>query len=295
MHHLTDRNCPYPRLCAHRGYNAIAPENSLPALAMAMAMGAQEIEMDLWTSKDGDWIVCHDATVDRTTNGTGRISDLTTKELRALEAGSWFSPDYRGIQLPLFEEVLDLAAGKVVLDIHIKSPGRTYHPCDEIKARNRDISGGYWSHKIIMPPLPDERGVTYPEDDLSKLTPFPEKEFQSLLDMLDKYNCREYAYICGEVDVLSTARRMAPDIPRCNLEGHNNFSIVEHAIAYDCKKLTFTKGYTSKEMVRKAHDYGIACNMFWCDDEAEARAYFDAGIDCVLTNNIGHVANVFRK
>jgi len=47
-------------------------------------------------------------------------------------------------------------------------------------------------------------------------------------------------------------------------------------------------------MVKKAQDHGITCNIFWCDDENEARAYFDAGIDCVLTNNIGPVANALR-
>jgi glycerophosphoryl diester phosphodiesterase len=294
MYHANEMNTPYPRLCAHRGFNALAPENSLPALTMAMAIGAQEIEMDVWTSKDGDLIVCHDPTVDRTTNGTGRISEMTTKELLSLDAGSYYSPAYRGIRLPLFEEVLDLAAGKVILDIHIKSPGRVYRPCEEIRARNRIISQGYWNHAVIMPPLPEEAGEIYPEADVTQLTPYPEKDFQKLLDLLDKYNCRDYAYICGEADVMATALRMAPDVPRCNLEGHNNYTIVEHAIAYQCKKLTFTKGYTTRAMVQKAHDHGIACNMFWCDDETEARAYFDAGIDCVLTNNIGPVANALK-
>lgn len=294
MHHLNDRDCPFPRLCAHRGFNAIAPENSLPALAMAVAIGAQEIEMDLWVSKDGDLIVCHDSTVDRTTNGTGRINDLTTKELRSLDAGSWFSPDYRGIQLPLFEEVLDLAAGKAVLDIHIKSVGRVYHPHEGIRVRNRKMGADYRDKAIIMPPMPEEKDMTFPEEDLSQLTPYPEADFRKILDLLDKYKCRDYAYICGEADVLQTARAMAPEIPRCNLEGHNNYTIVEHAIAYGCKKLTFTKGFTTRSMIRKAHEHGITCNMFWCDDENEARAYFAEGIDCVLTNNIGPVANALR-
>ena len=187
MYHANEMNTPFPRLCAHRGFNALAPENSLPALTMAMAIGAQEIEMDVWTSKDGDLIVCHDPTVDRTTNGTGRISDLTTKELLSLDAGSYYSPAYRGIRLPLFEEVLDLAAGKVILDIHIKSPGRVYRPCEEIRARNRIISQGYWNHAVIMRPLPEEAGEIFPEEDVSKLAPFPEKDFQKLLDLLDKY------------------------------------------------------------------------------------------------------------
>ena len=125
MNIATDKAAAFPRLCAHRGYNFIAPENTLPAFALAVSMGADEIELDLWPSKDGDLIVCHDPKVDRTTNGSGIISEMTTKEIRALDAGEWFSPAFKGTRLPLFEEVLDLLGGKVIFNIHIKSPTRT--------------------------------------------------------------------------------------------------------------------------------------------------------------------------
>ncbi|NCB35336.1 MAG: hypothetical protein EOM58_04765 [Clostridia bacterium] len=110
--HSNNQDCSYPRLCAHRGFNMVAPEDTLPAFALAVAMGAQEIELDLWVSKDGHLIVCHDPSVDRTSNGTGFIKDLTLKEIKALDAGSWFSPSFKGVTYPLFEEVLDLAADR---------------------------------------------------------------------------------------------------------------------------------------------------------------------------------------
>ena len=124
MHHPNDKECTFPRLCAHRGYNKAAPENTLPAFALAVSMGAQEIELDLWPNKDGDLVVCHDPTVDRTTNGKGLISEMTTKEIKSLDAGTWFSPAYKEIKMPLFEEVLDLFANKVITNIHIKSPSK---------------------------------------------------------------------------------------------------------------------------------------------------------------------------
>src|SRR5690606_9602040 len=93
---LSEREQKYPRLCSHRGFNSVAPENSLPALAMAVALGAEEIEFDLWPTKDGDLVVCHDTTVDRTSNGTGKLTELEMADIRKLDMGSWFDPRFKG-------------------------------------------------------------------------------------------------------------------------------------------------------------------------------------------------------
>jgi len=95
---------------AHRGYSAVAPENTLPALAAAVLAGATFVEFDVRTSADGVPVVIHDRTVDRTTDGTGHVWELTCAELGALDAGSWFSPAYVGLSIPLLSEVLDLLA-----------------------------------------------------------------------------------------------------------------------------------------------------------------------------------------
>lgn len=110
---------------AHRGYSAVAPENTLPALAAGVLAGATFIEFDVRTSADGVPVVIHDRTVDRTTDGTGEVGELTRAEIVGLDAGSWFSPAYAGIGVPLLTEVLDLlepAAGRVELLLEIKSP-----------------------------------------------------------------------------------------------------------------------------------------------------------------------------
>lgn len=285
MYHPNDKECTFPRLCAHRGYNKAAPENTLPAFALAVSMGAQEIELDLWPNKDGDLVVCHDSSVTRTSDGKGLISEMTTKEIKALDAGGWFSPVYKGIKMPLFEEVLDLFGGKVITNIHIKSPARKVKMCEQMIRRGRELSENYNKDAVIMPPLPLYNGEILPENDPSQIIPYSEKDLLHILQLLDSYHCRDYAYICGEADVLYAAQQAAPDIPRCCLEGHMNYTIVDHAIRYDCKKLTFSKGFTTQEMVEKAHAHGITCNIFWSDDAKEAKAFFDAGIDCVLTNN----------
>ena len=289
MNLASDKTAAFPRLCAHRGYNFIAPENTLPAFALAVSMGADEIELDLWPSKNGDLIVCHDPKVDRTTNGSGIISEMTTKEIRQLDAGEWFSPAFKGTKLPLFEEVLDLLGGKVIFNIHIKSPTRTKVKNEVMSQRNKEWANFYNNHIETFPPLPVgiEHVVAAYEE--RPLMPYPEKDFQKILDTLDAFKCRDKAYIAGEKDVLYTAREMAPDIDLCCLEGHMNFTIVEHALEYGCKKVQFCKNLTTQAMIDKARANNLVCNLFWADSAKEAQAYADIGIDCILTNNIGVV------
>lgn len=93
-------------VAAHRGNSSLAPENTMPAFVAATRAGADYFEIDIDLTKDGVPVVIHDDTVDRTTDGTGRVSDLTLEEIRALDAGSWFSPAYAGTVIPTLDEVL---------------------------------------------------------------------------------------------------------------------------------------------------------------------------------------------
>jgi glycerophosphoryl diester phosphodiesterase len=102
---------------AHRGYSAVAPENTLPALAAAALAGATYVEFDVRTTADGVPVVLHDRTVDRTTDGTGHVWELTVEEIRALDAGSWFAPAYAGTRVPLLEEALDMPMPALLLEI----------------------------------------------------------------------------------------------------------------------------------------------------------------------------------
>lgn len=110
----------YPRLCAHRGFNSVAPENSMPAWGAAVALGADEIEFDLWSTKDGVLVSCHDDTLDRVSNGTGKIYEHTLEELRQLDFGIKHGERFRGLQIPTFEEILQKFAGRVIMNIHVK-------------------------------------------------------------------------------------------------------------------------------------------------------------------------------
>lgn len=107
---------------AHRGASGYAPENTLASFDKAMDMKADFIEIDLQLSKDGRLMVIHDDSVERTTNGKGNVRDLTSQELQALDAGSWFDPVFAGERIPTFDEVLDRYPQKCGLLIELKSP-----------------------------------------------------------------------------------------------------------------------------------------------------------------------------
>ncbi|HVB35324.1 MAG TPA: glycerophosphodiester phosphodiesterase family protein [Patescibacteria group bacterium] len=98
-----------PAVISHRGASAHAPENTLAAFRLAARMGASFIETDLRCTREGKFVFLHDARVNRTTNGRGRVAQLELGALRRLDAGSWFSREYAGERIPTLPEGLALA------------------------------------------------------------------------------------------------------------------------------------------------------------------------------------------
>jgi len=116
-----DRWMGYPRTCAHRGFNTIAPENSLPAFGAAIAMGADEIEFDLWPTKDGEIISLHDATLDRVSDGTGMVYEHTYEELLQYDFGIKYGEAFKGMKILTFEEILKQFSCQTIMNIHVKT------------------------------------------------------------------------------------------------------------------------------------------------------------------------------
>ena len=110
----------YPRVCAHRGFNTIAPENSMPAFGAAVALGAEEIEFDIWSTRDGVLVSSHDNTLDRVSDGTGRIGDYTYAELQNVDFGVKKSEFFRGLRIIRFEDILKKFACTTIMNIHVK-------------------------------------------------------------------------------------------------------------------------------------------------------------------------------
>jgi len=110
-----------PLVIAHRGHSSGAPEQTLAAFTQAVELDADMIEADVRRTRDGRLVMCHDAAVDRTTNGTGNVADHTYEELRSLDAGSWFDARYAGERVPSLAELYDLAVDTgVALCLEVK-------------------------------------------------------------------------------------------------------------------------------------------------------------------------------
>ena len=109
---------------AHRGASGHAPENTLAAFNRAIALGAAFIETDLQLSRDSRFVAIHDDTVNRTTNGQGKVHDLSLADLRRLDAGSWFGSEFAGERIPTLEEILEFSKKHdVVFYLELKPSG----------------------------------------------------------------------------------------------------------------------------------------------------------------------------
>ena len=109
---------------AHRGAAALAPENTLAAVDRAIADGADWIEIDVLESADGEVVVVHDRDLKRVGGVAMEIADTTAEELRAIDVGAWFAPEFAGERVPLLAEVLERARGRAGVVIELKHFGR---------------------------------------------------------------------------------------------------------------------------------------------------------------------------
>lgn len=121
-------------IIAHRGSKGTHPENTLEAFKEAVRVGSDGIELDVHLSLDKEIIVIHDELVDRTTNGKGRVQNLTLAEIKQLDAGSWYSPEYSSCRIPTLQEVfyfLEEVEYKGLVNIELKTDELSYPGIEE--------------------------------------------------------------------------------------------------------------------------------------------------------------------
>ena len=141
---------PYPRWIAHRGAGLLAPENTLAAFRLGARHGYRMFECDAKLSADGQVFLLHDATLERTTNGTGLAGELAWHALAQLDAGRWHSSEYAGEPLPRLEDVARFCQAQgYLLNIEIKpTPGKECHTGEVIAREAARLWSGH-----ITPPL----------------------------------------------------------------------------------------------------------------------------------------------
>lgn len=120
-----------PLNIAHRGASAVAPQNTLAAFRRAAELGADGVELDVRLSADTAPVVIHDAVVDHTTDGTGRVADLPLSALKELDAGSWFDPAFAGERIPTLEEVFEEVGRDLLINVELK-PGEDQRVADVV-------------------------------------------------------------------------------------------------------------------------------------------------------------------
>ncbi|MFQ5793521.1 MAG: glycerophosphodiester phosphodiesterase [Candidatus Bipolaricaulia bacterium] len=109
------------KVIAHRGASGHAPENTATALSQAIAFGADIVEIDIHPTRDGHWVLLHDPTLNRTTNGSGEVRDATLEEIERLDAGSWFDASFRGEKLLTLKQAIDTIPDSIELIVDIKA------------------------------------------------------------------------------------------------------------------------------------------------------------------------------
>jgi glycerophosphoryl diester phosphodiesterase len=166
-----------PGVIAHRGVVSEAPENTLPAIAKAIDLGCAMAEIDLRYTADGEVVLLHDASLERTTNGQGPVAARTLAELRELDAGAWYGPSFRGTRVPTFKEAVELARGRIqlYLDLKERDPLPVVRAVEALKARSfvfyRPYS--YTAIRQILSESPSSR-LLIDLGDWAQATPFLE-------------------------------------------------------------------------------------------------------------------------
>lgn len=123
-----------PKVIGHRGAAAYAPENTIESIHTAADMGVEWVELDVKLTKDHIPIIFHDDTLERTTNGSGKVADTLYEDIKQMEAGSWFAESFAGIQIPTLEEVIDvLIQRNLGLNLEVK-------PCEGREKETTEIA-----------------------------------------------------------------------------------------------------------------------------------------------------------
>ncbi|MBQ4051625.1 MAG: hypothetical protein IJD13_08330 [Oscillospiraceae bacterium] len=252
---------PYPRVCAHRGFSTIAPENSMPAFGAAVALGAEEIEFDLWSSKDGVIVSIHDSNLERVSDGSGYVWEHTYEELLKFDFGAKHGPEFEGLRIPSFEDILKKFACHVVMNVHVKA-------VDDVN------------------PLPEETI----REIVRLINKYDCRKYCYIMSgniaILEQFRA-----IAPDI-----ARCAGADIEK-PLEDLVDKAIATGSTKIQLFKPFFK--YNDADYVRrsieKAHQNGIRCNLFWSDDPAETLEYLEMGMDVILANDYQKVAAAVEK
>lgn len=234
---------------AHRGASGSAPEHTFTAYDKAITQKADYIELDLQMTKDNKLIAMHDNKVDRTTNGTGLVKDKTLKEIKNLDAGSWFDKKYENQKVPELNEVLDKYKDKTNFYIETKHPDM-YPGMDKQLIKDLEKNGllkkdGLKSGNLII--------QSFSETSLQNIHKLNENI--PLIHLIDDKDVK--------------------DLNNKELKRLSKFTY----------GLGFNKDVISKELVEKVHKNGLKVHVFTLNNEDEVKEMKELNVDGAFNNN----------
>lgn len=254
-------------MIAHRGASAFAPEHTFAAYDLALDAGADYIEHDLQMTADGELVILHDDTLDRTTGGacTGRVSRKTYADLRDCDAGSWFNahvphrarPEHAHLRIPRLSDVFDRYAGRARFYVETKNPADSpgmEETLVALIAKHRLITGGPTVPSLRMP--------------ASRPTVILQSFSTASLLLL---------------------QHLAPAIPRVQLieSDHTAPQIIRRLAHIASYAQAIGPAHTSVDttLLAAAHARNLAVHPYTVNDEPTMRALIDAGVDALFTDD----------
>jgi glycerophosphoryl diester phosphodiesterase len=244
-------------IIGHRGYPQFAPENTIPSWKLAIEAGADMAELDYYHTKDGQLVVMHDGTLDRTTDATNRwggkkisVTSKTVAELKTLDAGSWFDAKYAGTKVPLLSEALDFIQGNGGVTLIERKEGDA-GTCVKMLREKKLIN------QVVVQAF-----------DWQYLKAFHEIEPQQVLGALGPPN-------------------LLPDgTPRGDRPKALSAAWIDEVLKCGAKAAVWND-QVSREAVDYAHKRGLKVWVYTINDPTQANKLLDLGVDGLITNNTG--------
>ncbi len=241
-------------LAAHRGASGVAPENTLAAIQKALDSPADFIEIDIHQTRDSQLVVMHDATLDRTTTGKGAIAEHTLAEIKQLDAGSWFKPEFKNERVPTLEEVLQLVKGRKKLLIELKK-GNAFYPGME----NQVIA-------LLR---------QYRARDWCVLQTFHDEILQQIWQ--NEYHVPTHKLMVGKL----------PLLPVYFDTGLRFGSFDKY---YRASAINVHRYFASRRFVKMVHNAGFKTFVWTVDEPAEINKLVNRGVDGIMSNAVTTLA-----
>ena len=233
------------KVVAHRGCSAKYPENTLLAFRKAVALGVEMVELDVIPSSDGEIMVIHDQTVDRTTDGTGRVAEMTCAEIRRLDAGSHNGAP--GQRVPTLAEAIEAIGPDTEINVNFNFSE------NNLKEAREEAQLRAYEEAVVR--IVNEAGA------------MPRSVFA--------------IYPVAQIE---RVRALDPACTPVLLSMRDGAQYIRESVSLGLNVTQPSRNLMSREFVRDLHDAGLVGNVFYADTPEDMRSYIGMGIDGILTN-----------